>query len=59
MRRHDVERAVILFILTPPIEVVAIAPLVIQAGRLAGHAETVGYVRPANAQRQCLVNERR
>jgi len=31
--------------------------LVVLAGRLAGYAETMGYVWPADTQRHCVVDE--
>jgi hypothetical protein len=46
-------------VVTPAIGVVAVAALVVLAGSLAGHAETVSYFRPADAQRHCMVDEGR
>jgi len=37
--------------------IVAVPSLVVLAGCLAGYAETVGYVWPADAQSHCLVHE--
>jgi hypothetical protein len=35
------------------------ATLVVLAGRLTRHAETLGYIWPADAQSYCLVDEGR
>jgi hypothetical protein len=37
--------------------IVAVPSLVVLAGCLAGYAETVDYVWPADAQSHCLVDE--
>lgn len=39
--------------------VVAVATLVVLAGRLACYAEATGYVWPADAQRHSVIDERR
>ena len=39
--------------------VITVAALVVLAGRLAGHAETVGYVWPADVQLHRMIDERR
>jgi hypothetical protein len=46
-------------VVTPAIGVVAVAALVVLAGCLAGYAETMGYVRPADAQLHRMIDQGR
>ena len=45
-------------VLAAPRGIVAVPSLVVLAGCLAGYAQTLGYVWPADAQSHCLVHER-